>query len=155
MAKNSPLNIFHAAAKIKKPLTSESKGTKVLNAPPVRNVAIEAMLERMNEMRKEIDDKLEALMCNNGLSKDRLQEFLKNPQNFTKEQWQFLQQKNEEFSQKIWSAVDSVEGLSPGINSHSESKTDYHESSGPASTATMTGRKSKFAGSRRNWIPTG
>lgn len=160
MAKDSPLNIFYAAAKSKKPaspsLGSTNTAIKAPPAAPVRNIAIEAMLERMNDMRKEIDDKLEALMSTNGLSKDLLHQFLNNPQNFTKEQWEFLQQKNEEFSQKIWSTVEPAIGInSEGASKKIEAKTSYDNPTGPASSSPLPGRKSKFSGSRRNWIPTG
>lgn len=165
MAKDSPLNIFYAAAKSKKPVSSsssEGKATKIRPVVPVRNFAIEAMLERMNDMRKEIDDKLEALMTNSGVSKERLQQYLSNPSNFTNEQWEFLQQKNEELSQKIWNSVEAATGEVSEVNTQANTKVEakvdtrnYHESSGPASTTSLTGRKSKFSGSRRNWISTG
>lgn len=153
MAKNSPLNIFSAAAKSKQPTSSAT--TKMAPAAPVRNIAIEAMLERMNDMRKEIDDKLEALMYTNGLSKDRMQQYLTNSQNFSKEQWEFLQQKNQEFSEKIWDAVGSTTGMeSKTPTKNIEATSTYDNPTGPASTTPLPGRKSKFSGSRRNWIPT-
>jgi hypothetical protein len=152
MAKNSPLNIFSATAKSK---NSSSANTKAVPAAPAQNIAVEAMLERMNEMRKDIDDKLESLMYTSGLSKDRMQQYLSNPQNFSKEQWEFLQQKNQEFSDKIWNAVGSTIEVSTNASSKNiEATSTYDGPSGPASTAALPGRKSKFSGSRRNWIPT-
>lgn len=162
MAKDSPLNIFYAAEKSKKPGSKTSN--TMLPAAPVRNLAIEAMLERMNDMRKEIDDKLEALMTTNGVSKDALQRFLNNKQNFTTEQWEFLQQKNDEFSQKIWTAIADENTPPPSnVNPKATMKTEPATgtlppaANGPASSTASPApaRKGKFSGSRRNWIPTG
>lgn len=161
MAKDSPLNIFHASAKSKKP--TQTGGATKFPAVSSRNIAIEAMLERMDEMRKDIDLKLENLMKPNGLTKERLQEYLNNPQNFTNEQWQFLQEKNQELSKKIWTTVETVEPIvsiaeeaQPKLEprtSPQSLKTDA-TSTGPASATPMQGRKGKFVGSRRHWIPT-
>lgn len=165
MAKDSPLNIFNASAKSKKPVvTSSGSGAPTTTGPrastpvPTRSLTIDGMLERMNEMRKDIDDKLNALMNTNGISPELLQQFLGNQENFTPEQWDFLQKKNQEFSNKIWSTVEPVNKivrLEVKNKVEVEAKTSYDKSTGPATTGTLPGRKSKFSGSRRKWIPTG
>jgi hypothetical protein len=149
MSSDSPFNLFgNTAKKAKQPIDAGSTppptevSKPVQRSPiPIRNYTVEAMLERMNEMRQELDNKIEEASSKHGLSKEKVMEYLNNPKNFTSEQWAFLKGKHEAFTQKIQSNLGASVEL-PGTDNSS-------------STGTLTGsRKNKLPGSRRNWIPT-
>ncbi|MBA3236947.1 MAG: hypothetical protein H0T62_01175 [Parachlamydiaceae bacterium] len=136
MAKDSPFDMFHEGAK-KKDSSSDETASPTPQIPtyskPTRNIAIEAMIERMNQMRQEIDNKINDMAYQHGISKENLQKFLSDPKNFTPEQWKFLQIKSQDFIQKM----DVANEAQPGDGA-----------------ASLTARKGKFIGLRRKWIPT-
>lgn len=154
MTKESPLNFFHSAAKKPKPTEPAAPLKQQPSVAPkavAGNPAIENMLERMNQMRREIDDQIDALTREHGLSDERIKQYLGNPSNFSPEQWEFLQQKDNELSQKIWAAV---EPLSSTVTIEPQSISLQNPSQGSTKEPSTASRKGKFVGSRRKWIPT-
>lgn len=155
MVKESPLNMFHSAAKKNKnPGSAEIASTPPPSLPKaakasIRNPIVESMLDRMNQMRGEIDDKIEALTRDHNISNETIRQYLGNPNNFTKEQWEFLQEKNHELSQKIWAVVEPISST-VALNKEAvlEASTETHPHT------STPGRKGKFVGSRRKWIST-
>lgn len=97
------------------------------------------MIERMNEMRRDIDNKIEEVSKKHGISREQVMQYLSNPANFTPEQWAFLSGKQQAFFNNIQSNLGGAAELPAGKES---------------STTTAENRKNKLAGSRRKWIPT-
>jgi hypothetical protein len=145
MSSESPLNLFsHSAKKPKKteeesPLPVEKVKTTPKSPIAVRNYTVEAMIERMNEMRRDIDNKIEEVSKKHGISREQVMQYLSNPANFTPEQWAFLSGKQQAFFNNIQSNLGGAAELPAGKES---------------STTTAENRKNKLAGSRRKWIPT-
>lgn len=145
MSSESPFNLFSQSAKKPKKTEKESPPPeeKVKSTPKspiaVRNYTVEAMIERMNEMHRDIDNKIEEVSNKHGISKEQVMQYLSNPANFTPEQWVFLSGKQQAFFNKIQSNLGSTAELPAGKES---------------STTTVENRKNKLAGSRRKWIPT-
>lgn len=138
MAKDSPFDMFHSGAKKKDSSSEKNKSETPKYVPPppskpTRNIAVEAMMERMNRMRQEIETKIDEMAYNHGISKETLDKYLSNPKNFTPEQWQFLQFRSQDLKKKI------LTDMQPPTQA------------GPDSP---TARKGKFVGQRRNWIST-
>lgn len=164
MTKESPLNFFHSSAKKNKPAESvksqeQLQPAQELPSEPAQkpissasssysNPLIESMLDRMNNMRKEIDDKIEEMIKNHNVSNEVIRQYLNNPNNFTPEQWEFLQQRDNEFAKKIWASLEPAIGQT--ISLDVESITKAAKEPPPPAPA----KKSKMIGSRRKWIST-
>jgi len=150
----SPLNIFQSSAHKKKKPPSEVKAQLNLESktpikpfkerPPLKAIPIPAkldpevqqMLKRIDEMRKDIENRIEFISRQSGWSKEKIWEYVNNPKNFNKDQWEIVQKENQKFVDKVWASLGS------SIHVH---KAHAHAT---------TQRKGKFIGSRRNWIPT-
>lgn len=153
MVQESPLNFFHSKAKKQTPAKVEPQASlpppKMTSSThsPSSNPLIESMLDRMNRMRQELDDKIEELARENGLSQDVMREYLSNPDNFTKEQWEFLQARNNELTKSILASIEPAIGQAVKVDV--KAIADSVKSPPP-----KTSKKGKFVGSRRKWIPT-
>lgn len=134
MAKDSPFDMFHSGAKKKDSVPEANKPPAPTTPKLSSTIAAEAMIERMNRMRQEIEDKIDEMAYSHGISRETLNKYLSEPKNFTPEQWQWLQFRSQDMKKKI--LTDTYSSTPTG---------------GPAST---TDRKSKFVGQRRKWIST-
>ena len=96
------------------------------------------MLEKMNKMQKEIDDKIEEAINQHGITKTQLNNYLSDPKNFTPEQLEYLKNTRFEMVKKVM-AVTNIPDIADT------------ESNLPS---TAKRGKVKSIGTRRNWIST-
>jgi hypothetical protein len=99
------------------------------------------MLEKINKMRRDLEKKLEDLHDQSGLSKEQLQAYMDNPQNVGTPQWQKIQQRREELSEKLYGMIGAEERIRAMAKKNQEVEKN-----------TKT-RKGKTLGNRKKWIP--
>lgn len=112
---------------------------EVLNLHP--DPEINDMLNRMYQMREDIQTKLNDIYDKAGVSANQVKNFLDNPSNFPPDIWQRIQSQRDMFEKKI----------SEVLSFYGKKKTKSHV--GGAKGGISKERKSKTLGSRRNWIP--
>ncbi|PJD96127.1 MAG: hypothetical protein CK425_06910 [Parachlamydia sp.] len=98
------------------------------------------MLEKINKMRRDLEKKLEDLHDQSGLTKEQLQAYLDNPQNVGTPQWQKIQQRREELSEKLYGMIGAEERIRAAKKNQEVEKN-------------TKARKSKTLGNRKKWIP--
>lgn len=99
------------------------------------------MLEKINKMRRDLEKKLEDLYDQSGLSKEQLQAYMDNPQNVGTPQWQKIQQRREELSEKLYGMIGAEERIRSMAKKNQEVEKN------------TKARKSKTLGNRKKWIP--
>lgn len=151
MNEESPMNIFSAAAKKKKSRSSTKSGKEPApqEKPPVAPASrhtvlrydgeIDEMLQRIHEMKDDLDAKMELLVNYSGITKERLHHLINtNAKHLAQEQVDFLNNQPKKLAEELWAIVgsQSLGGL-PQKNEADRSKVF----------------KAKMMGSRRNWMP--
>lgn len=127
-------NIFETAAssnlgKKKKQQPSSKKKTH-------QDPEIAAMLNQIEVMKQDLENKLEKIRQQTGLSKEDLQNFMNNPKNFSPNEWAKLEKTKNEMGDKVWSAI--------GLELKPKARTREN----------IAGeRKGKTLGGRKKWIP--
>lgn len=117
---------------------------------------IAAMLEKMNQMQQEIEDKIDEAVNKNGITRAQLNEYLNNPKNFTPEQFKFLKQSEEFISQRFWTAISKTTHMTR-LNAPVKATAPTGTATASVTTAspsTAKRGKVKSAGTRRKWINT-
>lgn len=125
-----------------KPNPEEAHKTSHPPAPNARslNPQVEALLERVQRLRRDLENKLQEFYSKTGLKDSDIKIFLANPSNFSSSEWEFVkkyramlyaqfsQQTHYKIPEKKVAISDEPEGLSKI-------------------------RKTKTLGSRKKWIP--
>ena len=138
------INIFEAAAKKlarKKALLSPSQ-EKAQSTPPQppkkhRDPEIREMMKKIDDMKQDLLKKMEYLQRTGGLTYEQVRAYMENPKNFTKTEWDKLQQTKNELGDKVWNALG--EELKPKAE-HVRENVEGE-------------RKGKTLGARKRWIP--
>lgn len=68
---------------------------KVLRTPPevtpeFQNMEIEEVIERLEEALRTLDTEMERIYKNTGMTREQMEEFAQNPDNFSRDEWKLL-----------------------------------------------------------------
>jgi|688.fasta_scaffold16531_13 hypothetical protein len=131
-------NIFETAAK---KLGRQKKSTKSTPAPIQKkkrhsDPEIASMLQKIDDMKLDLQKKLDYIKNRMGWSNDQIQQFMNNPKNFPPKEWERIQQTKNALGDKVWAAIGLE--LKPK----------------PRTRENIAGeRKGKTLGARKKWIP--
>lgn len=142
---DNPLRSFGKAAQKKSRPTEEqltAKEKEKLRKDDDKE--IQKMLDRMDVMRREIEQKLEYIVRISGWTREQLWSFISNQDNFSKDQWELVQKENKAFVDRVWSVIgpNFPKNSSPPASTTPSSSTPH----------TKNPSKAKTIGARRNWI---
>lgn len=101
---------------------------------------ISRMLNRIQEMRQGLMDKVETLQRQTGIPPEHILAYIKNSKHFDKEKWEAMEKAARELNQKIYASLGwGAEG---------------GQAPAPKTTARLSQeRKARMIGARKNWIP--
>lgn len=97
--------------------------------------SLENQIKEANEKRKKIQDQLDEVCQNFGMTQNEITDFLNNPSNFSPEMWESVQRKRQALEEKVWKTVGK------------EKKEKLQPKEKPKN------RKTKSVASRKKWIP--
>ena len=138
MNKNDPFELFRSASS-KKFLKDIKKTVNEKPSSPIpSNSEVNQMFEKIYEMRSEILAKLDLFCEKTGISKEEIQNFFDNPDNFSPQKWEQVQVKRQSLEQQIISIFG--QGAAPQKSNQKLKKISKE-------------RKGKTLGARQRWIP--
>jgi len=133
MNDEKPSNIFDEASKKPKKAKKPAPPKK-----PLTDAEVSKMLDRMNEMRREIEKKVEDACEGKGLTWQNVQDYVNEPKNFLPTEWKRLQHRREEVAEKLWASLGTdVKKKKAAVTKKKVAKK----------------RKGKTLGARKRWIP--
>lgn len=149
-------NIFEAVTRHltpKKPETPKNKSnpkpTKL--APPhhdtmaAKDPELVAMMQKMREMKQDLQHKVDILVKRSGMKPDVLKKFMEDPKNFSKAEWEQIKNAKEVLGEQVWSSI--------GRPIDKKASTPTLSQPDPAAPPKPKDRKSKTLGARKKWIP--
>jgi hypothetical protein len=154
MNQNTPMNVFGSSAKKQKkkaekdpsspptgsyPPPPTTHRTRTSVKIPTLNPEVTEMLNRMDSMRRELEDKVNEIVQKSGWSKDRVWGFLNKTKQFKQEQWEKMENEVNSFNLKVWTSL----GWEWSV------KTPKHDVVQHVSQE----KKARMIGGRRRWIP--
>lgn len=98
---------------------------------------IDRMLNRLREMDQDLQNKMQRICELTGMTKNEIQRFIENPNNFTDAQWRKAQLDKEKLEQKIYAAI----GMEAKKRVQKKKKLKLAKE-----------RKGKTLGGRKGWI---
>lgn len=150
---SSKSNIFDETSKkfrgqrgLKSPLSEKTKqqSTDSLSIDEIRRNEIQDMIKKMKEINSDIDKKLDEIFQKTGWDMRTIKRHLDNPDNYSKGQWERLQEKRKTQYNKLWEDLGKM-GISPEEKFVQNQKKEEEK--------IARGRKGKTLGARKNWIP--
>lgn len=100
---------------------------------------IQSMLNQMHVMSADIEKKLSGVYDKSGRSREELTNYLENPNNFTKTQWERMESIRESLREKVYAAIGKKKAKKIE-DDKKKAKMDKN-------------RKGKTLGSRKGWMP--
>lgn len=149
MDHDSPLSSFGKSAQKKSQPAEEKKSLDPKERDKKRREddrEVQKMLDRMDVMRREIEDRLEYIVRISGWTREQLWSYINKQENFSKDQWEIVQKENKAFVERVWSIVG------PNFPSSRKSPKTTPASTPGGPPASKNPAKAKLIGSRRNWI---
>jgi hypothetical protein len=142
--KESPLDFFSSSKKpkevpaptppTKKTFERTSQKATANDYSSVSKTEAAEMIQKMKEMQKELDDKMEILSKKTGVPKNEVLNLIHKYQNLSKEELANIEEDKKNFAAKIWQSIGR----------------QVNPESPPATSAK---RKTKTLGLRKKWIP--
>ncbi|MBS4168006.1 hypothetical protein [Parachlamydia sp. AcF125] len=127
--KASPAYLGKAGA----PFPSEKK--------PISDEELTQMLERMNDMRRDIEKQLENVYSNSAMPPHDIQAFLDNPQNMGTSLWEKVQQQKSQVAERLHAMLGIEQTARRDLQKHKAAEVETKK------------RKGKLLGTRKKWIP--
>lgn len=118
---------------IKKKATSESSSQAFINDEELES-QFKTFQNYYDQTAKQVDESYSKL----GINKQKVADYLSDPNNFNPEQWQMIQQKRKEMQDQLWKLL--------GIERKKEVSRKEKEK-------TEQKRKGKTLGARKKWMP--
>ena len=100
--------------------------------------SVPEMLKQMREHHEKLQAQIENILSVTGVRDTAVEEFLKNPANFSEKEWKQIQESKVKLAAQLWK--DASVHMQKEQKKQETSKTDK-------------ARKAKTGGARRNWIP--
>lgn len=104
---------------------------------------VERMISSVRQLHDEIDRKLDEIYQKSGWSPKYIQTYLDNPNNFTREEWERVQQERQNFLNSL--KTEKELAMAPTSKTKSQREREAAQSTKE--------RRGKTIGARRNWIP--
>lgn len=88
--------------------------------PSLEGLDIDQVVEKLEESLEQLNQQMEEVYKTTGLSKDELEAYATNPDNFSKEEWQMLEQVRGQLSQFREDAEDVMAGVPQQLEGEGE-----------------------------------
>ena len=88
--------------------------------PSLEGLDIDQVVERLEESLEQLNDQMEAVYKTTGMSKEELEQYATNPDNFSKEEWQMLEQIRGQLSKFREEAEDVMAGVPQQLEGEGE-----------------------------------
>lgn len=145
MEKDSPFNIFGSQPSKKKTAAAAPAKAEAAPAAPTKSgkvvsldPEIQSMITTMRQYHDEIERKLDDAYQKTGLDARSVRNYLDNPNNFSKEEWERVQIQRKE---KLENIAKQIGGQAPSSITRS------------ATQMAKSDKGKKNPGARRNWMP--
>lgn len=147
VSSKEPFDLFHqpqkksrpaAKPKPSSPLPSDIQEEKKQESSDLSSSDVREIMEKAAKMHDELEQKLEETYQKTGWQRQAIKQFLENPNNFSKSEWELVQRQRDYLVNQTWSLITE------------EEKTRLlHEEKKKQSQV----NKGKSLGARKNWIP--
>ncbi len=84
--------------------------------PSLEGLDIDQVVERLEESLEQLNSQMEEVYKTTGMSKEELEQYATNPDNFSKEEWQMLEQIRGQLSEFRREAEDAMAGVPEQID---------------------------------------
>ena len=88
--------------------------------PSLEGLDIDQVVERLEESLEQLNGQMEAVYKTTGMSKEELEKYATNPDNFSKEEWQMLEQIRGQLSKFREEAEDVMSGVPQQLEGEGE-----------------------------------